>query len=98
MGEAPQSASRERVRGRWPRYDAAVLGFRNYWYPVLFAHQLGRKPHAITLCGERIVLVREGDRVYALHDRCPHRGIPLSQGRREFPGMLTCPTTAGPTT
>jgi nitrite reductase/ring-hydroxylating ferredoxin subunit len=90
MGEAPQSASRERVRGRWPRYDAAVLGFRNYWYPVLFAHQLGPKPRAITLCGEQIVLVREGDRVYALHDRCPHRGIPLSQGRREFPGMLTC--------
>src|SRR5256885_16001244 len=90
MGEAPESASRERVQGMWPRYDAAVLGFRNYWYPVLLSRQLGSKPHAITLCGEQIVLVREGDRVYGLHDRCPHRGIPLSQGRREFPGMLTC--------
>jgi nitrite reductase/ring-hydroxylating ferredoxin subunit len=91
MTEAAHSASREPVQGMWPRYDAAVLGFRNYWYPVLLSRQLGQKPRAITLCGEKIVLVREGDRVYALHDRCPHRGIPLSQGRREFPGMLTCP-------
>src|SRR3712207_3837182 len=90
MAEEPRSASRERVVGAWPRYEAAVLGFRNYWYPVLFARQLGRKPRAITVCGERIVRVRAQQRVSALHDRCPHRGIPLSAGRREFPGMLTC--------
>jgi phenylpropionate dioxygenase-like ring-hydroxylating dioxygenase large terminal subunit len=74
----------------WPRYDAAVLGFRNYWYPVLASRQVGRKPRAVTLCGERIVLVRDGGRVYGLHNRCPHRGVPLSMGRREFPGTLTC--------
>ena len=53
MTEATRSASRERVLGNWPRYDAAVLGFRNYWYPVLLSRQLGPKPRAITLCGER---------------------------------------------
>jgi len=88
--EATRSASRESVLGNWPRYDAAVLGFRNYWYPVLFSRQLGRKPRSITLCGEKIVLVRDQGRVYGLHDRCPHRGVPLSCGRREFPGLLTC--------
>jgi phenylpropionate dioxygenase-like ring-hydroxylating dioxygenase large terminal subunit len=90
MAEAARSASREQTRGLWPRYDAAALGFRNYWYPVLFSRQLGRKPRALTLCGERIVLVRDGGTAYALHDRCPHRGVPLSQGRCAFPGMLTC--------
>jgi phenylpropionate dioxygenase-like ring-hydroxylating dioxygenase large terminal subunit len=44
----------------------------------------------VTVCGERVALVRDGGRVYGLHDRCPHRGVPLSQGRREFAGMLTC--------
>jgi phenylpropionate dioxygenase-like ring-hydroxylating dioxygenase large terminal subunit len=91
MAVEREPASGEHLTGAWPRYDAAVLGLRNYWYPVLFSHQLGRKPHPLTLCGERIVLVRDGDGMaYALHDRCPHRGVPLSQGRCVFPGMLTC--------
>jgi hypothetical protein len=28
--EDRQSASRTPTRGAWPRYDAAVLGYRNY--------------------------------------------------------------------
>lgn len=88
--EEERSASREEVWSQWPRYRAAVEGFRNYWYPVMAARQLRRKPISITLCGEKIALVREGRRVYGLRDRCPHRGVPLSQGRREFPGALTC--------
>src|SRR5438132_4389986 len=83
--EDKRSASREYVGGNWPRYDAAVLGFRNYWYPVLLSRQVRGRPRAITVCGERIVLVRDRGRLYALHDRCPHRGVPLSAGRREFP-------------
>ena len=77
----------------WSTYDAAVLGFRNYWYPTVFAHQVGRKPVPVTVAGERIVLVRD-DRdgsIRALHDRCPHRGVPLSLGRRQFPGTISCP-------
>ena len=49
--------------------------------------------------GARVVASREGpiaifrttdDRVFALHDKCPHRGGPLSQGivHGEF---VTCP-------
>ena len=88
--EARQTASREDVSSAWPRYDAAVEGFRNYWYPVLFSRQLGRKPRPVMLAGERTVLIRDHGRVYALSDRCPHRGVPLSAGRREFPGFITC--------
>jgi phenylpropionate dioxygenase-like ring-hydroxylating dioxygenase large terminal subunit len=88
--EEPRSASQEYVGGAWPRYNAAVLGFRNYWYPVMWSRRLGRRPRAITVCGERIVLVRDRGRAYALNNRCPHRGVPLSAGRCAFPGMLTC--------
>src|SRR5829696_8883155 len=88
--EAAYSASRTDVGASFPRYSAAVLGFRNYWYPVMLGRDLRRRPRAVTLCGEKIVLVRDQGRVYALHDRCPHRGVPLSIGRCAFPGMLTC--------
>jgi len=74
----------------WPKYNEAAHGFRNYWYPTIWAHQVGKDPVPITLAGERIVLVRDGDVVRGLHDRCPHRGVPLSHGRREFPGTISC--------
>ena len=74
----------------YPVYDSAYLGFRNFWYPVLFSHQLRRKPVALTLLGEKIVFFREKGKVYALHNRCPHRGVCLDTARREFPGTITC--------
>ncbi|MGW3952294.1 Rieske 2Fe-2S domain-containing protein [Streptomyces sp. NPDC004752] len=75
----------------WPVYNSATLGFRDFWYPVQWAGQVGEKPVPITLLGEKIVLVRDKGVVHALHDRCPHRGVPLSLGRRQFPGTLSCP-------
>jgi phenylpropionate dioxygenase-like ring-hydroxylating dioxygenase large terminal subunit len=85
-----QPASRASLYRAWPRYEAANQGFRNYWYPVIESRQLGRKPKAVKVVGEAIVLLRDGDKVRALHDRCPHRGVPLSAGRREFPGTISC--------
>ena len=83
-------ADRIAARRSWPLYDTAELGFRHYWYPVMKAEKLRRKPIAITVCGEKIVLVRDKGRVLALKDRCPHRGVPLSVGHRLFPGTITC--------
>lgn len=39
--------------------------------------------------GLPIVLVRDGGRVTALENRCPHAGAPLSEGFVE-PGRITC--------
>ncbi|MBO0876460.1 MAG: Rieske 2Fe-2S domain-containing protein, partial [Pseudonocardia sp.] len=75
---------------KWPRYDAATLGFRDYWYPTIWAHQVRDRPVPVTVAGEKIVLVRDGDIVRGLHDRCPHRGVPLSLGRRQFPHTISC--------
>src|SRR5579871_4081503 len=74
----------------WPRYEAAELGFREYWYPVLWSRDVGTKPKGVTVLGEPILLMREHGKLYALHDRCPHRGVPMSLGRQEFPGTLSC--------
>ena len=73
-----------------PVLEKAVLGLKNYWYPIMFSRDLGKKPTAIKLCGEPIMLIREKGKAYALRDECPHRGIPLRLGKREFPGTWTC--------
>src|SRR5687767_14453686 len=88
--EDGRTVSQEYALSSWPRYSAAVLGFRNYWYPVMLARELGKKPRAIKICGEKIALFKEAGRVFALHDRCPHRGVPLSFGRKEAEGTISC--------
>jgi phenylpropionate dioxygenase-like ring-hydroxylating dioxygenase large terminal subunit len=69
------------------------LGLRNYWYPALAAWRLRRRPKRVRLLGEDIVLFRDRGAVYALGDRCPHRGARLSQGKCLYPGSATisCP-------
>jgi phenylpropionate dioxygenase-like ring-hydroxylating dioxygenase large terminal subunit len=74
----------------WPRYEAAVLGFRNYWYPVTWSSRVGKRPVTVRLLGDPIMLRREQGKVHAFYDQCPHRGIPLSVGRQEFPGTWSC--------
>jgi phenylpropionate dioxygenase-like ring-hydroxylating dioxygenase large terminal subunit len=74
----------------WPLYEAASSGFRGYWYPVTWASHVGQKPLSFTICGERICVIRDRGTVYTLHDRCPHRGVPLSLGKKHFPGTISC--------
>src|SRR5437870_396036 len=74
----------------WPRYDAAVLGFPNYWYPVLWSGQLKKKPIGLTLLGQPVVFYRSQGKVYAMRDRCPHRGVPLRHGMQHWPGTFSC--------
>jgi nitrite reductase/ring-hydroxylating ferredoxin subunit len=69
------------------------LGLRNYWYPVLAGWRLRQRPRALRVLGEDIVLYRDRCKLYALNDRCPHRGARLSQGHCLYPGSGTicCP-------
>jgi nitrite reductase/ring-hydroxylating ferredoxin subunit len=69
-----------------------VLGLPGrYWYPVMWSVALAGRPVSIEIAGRRIVVMRDGGQAYALDDRCPHRGVPLSLGSQEFPGTLSCP-------
>ena len=58
---------------------------KNCWYVAALDHELmdGRLLSR-RLLGEHVLLFRgESGRLFALNDRCPHRGALLSQGRRE---------------
>ncbi|MEE8518359.1 MAG: Rieske 2Fe-2S domain-containing protein [Dehalococcoidia bacterium] len=89
-----------RTNGSKPRYDQklyneAVLGFKNYWYPIFSSRSVGRKPVSITIMKEPIVLMRTLDgQVKALSDECAHRGTLLSVGAGcmiKGSDTITCP-------
>ncbi len=51
------------------------------WHPVAQVGDLGAKPLAVSLLGQRLVLWRDdGGAAHAWDDRCPHRGASLSLG------------------
>ena len=68
----------DKVAG-WRDYVDAKLGFRNYWYPILKSSDLQEGvPVGAKLAGEDLILNRIDGRVYALRDRCLHRGVQMS--------------------
>ena len=75
------------------RYGIPKLGFENYWYPIILTSELRSKPKAVRLLGRDIVLFRDGGRLFALEDRCPHRGVKLSLGHCSYSGSgtISCP-------
>ena len=70
-------------------YEAASLGFREYWYPLAGSDQITTRPSLLRVLGERLAVMRRNGVAYAVANRCPHRGAPLSEGRYEFPGTNT---------
>jgi len=64
----------------------ATQGFvKNAWYVVAFSHEVGSGGVLRRQCCEEdlaLFRTKSGDTV-ALYDRCPHRGVPLSQGHVE---------------
>jgi phenylpropionate dioxygenase-like ring-hydroxylating dioxygenase large terminal subunit len=57
---------------------------------VAESRRVRRRPVAIKVLGEEIVLWRAHGKIAALTNRCPHRGAQLSLGRSVFPGTLSC--------
>ncbi|MEA5463750.1 aromatic ring-hydroxylating dioxygenase subunit alpha [Leptothoe sp. PORK10 BA2] len=64
----------------------------NAWHVVALATSLGcQKPLQVHLLGEKIVLWRDGERIIACQDRCPHRGVSLAMGEVSCNHTLVCP-------
>ena len=83
----------EAAREHLARWQIPEQGFRNYWYPVMLASDLGKRPIRRRLLGEDIAFWRDGGKVNAIADRCPHRGASISEGHIRFPGSgtVSCP-------
>ena len=61
------------------------------WTEALHADALDEdKPLAVQVGDTPVMLVREGEDVLALHDRCSHRGCSLATGEVQD-GAVTCP-------
>lgn len=65
-------------------YPAEQAYPRNQWYIAAFSHEIGRELLAREILDTPVALFRlEDGTPIALHDRCPHRGLPLTMGRLE---------------
>lgn len=61
------------------------------WTPVLPAAALGDgEAQQVTAAGGGVVLIRDGEEIRAVGDRCPHLGAPLSDGWIDR-GRVVCP-------
>jgi phenylpropionate dioxygenase-like ring-hydroxylating dioxygenase large terminal subunit len=92
-GHAAEPQLPEEAREHLARWQIPEQGFRNYWYPVMLASDLGKRPIRRRLLGEDIAFWRDGGKVNAIADRCPHRGASISEGHIRFPGSgtVSCP-------
>ena len=47
-----------------------------------------RKPVKVDVDGSAVLLVRNGEALFAIGNRCPHQGAPLHKGMVRFGGSL----------
>lgn len=76
----------------WQRWLDAALGFRNHWYPAIPSRSVPEGGHKVLkLLGEDILYLRRAGRLYAVEDRCAHRGTRFSKRPLTLtPDTLTC--------
>ena len=77
-----------------PKAPAWCHHWRDQWYPVAYVRDLDRsRPSSFTLLDDDLVLWwdRGSGCWQAFLDVCPHRLVPLSEGRINGDGQLECP-------
>jgi len=63
----------------------------NQWYVIAFSSEVGRRPLARMILGDPVVLYRGANGTpVALFDRCPHRGMRLSNGGKLIDDAIQC--------
>ncbi|MEM9483786.1 MAG: aromatic ring-hydroxylating dioxygenase subunit alpha [Cyanobacteria bacterium P01_F01_bin.116] len=64
---------------------------KNCWMPAMWSKDLKKKPKQVKVLGTNFVFYRDSNGTpVALEDRCPHRGVKLSDGA-VISGDITCP-------
>ena len=75
--------------GRKP--SSKHFDWEKQWYPMAVEEFTDKKKsHAIMFLGNNVVLWHNGEKWSVFEDACPHRGVPLSEGRVESNGELLC--------
>ena len=76
----------------WRDYLAAKVGFRNHWYPIKLSREIDESQVVkATVCGENILLKRIDGKIFAIRDRCIHRGVQFSEKLECYSkGTITC--------
>jgi phenylpropionate dioxygenase-like ring-hydroxylating dioxygenase large terminal subunit len=88
---APQAEQSTPERRKLPIAGLAEFPL-NAWYVGAFSHEVtDEAPFSRVICGKPVVFYRDtnGGPV-ALFDQCPHRGLPLSDGRLVGDGSIAC--------
>ena len=49
------------------------------------------EPRLLLVRGKRLCLVKRGEHLLAIEDRCPHNGESLSKGKVNYLGEIVCP-------
>lgn len=72
--------------------ETEIFQWTKQWYPVAVVdHTDPSRPHPLQLLGKNLVLWRDGSGKWCcFEDFCPHRLVPLSEGRVESDGTLMC--------
>lgn len=71
------------------------MGDDHAWTPVATVDELpDGKGRRIDVNGSAVLVVRSGDRVFAIGNRCTHQGAPLDRGRVQAGGSLPTLTCA----
>ena len=76
--------------------NASPIGEKQFqweqqWWPVAVEEFTDpSKPHKMMLLGNDVVIWNDGENWRTFEDSCPHRGVPLSEGRVEKNGELMC--------
>ena len=88
MAPESESSASTAEHDRWQQH------WLNRWYPVAILRDLDpQRPWRFTLLDQDLVLWwdRAADQWRAFADVCPHRLVPLSEGRLNAAGELECP-------
>lgn len=54
---------------------------KQQWIPISTVKKITAKPKRFMIFDQPIVIYRVKDAIVALQDKCPHRGVALSQGK-----------------
>eukprot|EP01039_Chlorochromonas_danica_P000268 gene268-287_t len=74
-----------------PSTTSKLFDWENQWYPIAVEKFLDKKkPHPAKLLGKDLVIWFDGNKWNVFEDYCPHRLVPLSEGRVEKNGKLLC--------